>query len=153
MKFREEIIIDAPSDKVWEYVGSLDCWSLFHSKVGECRQVSSQDDGVGAVYEMEFRLGSKPNPTRCEIEEYRIGTLISVRSEMIDMDEREKPMHTAVMTFALEDRGMQTKVTETLDADFRAVPFWLKPLIWLITRLGKPVGETTLMKLKRVVEA
>lgn len=153
MIFTEEIVIDAPPDKVWEYVGSLACWSLFHAKAGEYRQVSSQDDGVGAVYEMEFRLGSKAKPTRCEIEEYRIGTLISVRSEMIDVEKPGKPTYSAVMTFVLEDRGGETKVTETLDADFSDVPFWLKPLIWLISRIGKPVGETTLVKLKRVVEA
>ncbi|MFT5301223.1 MAG: hypothetical protein ACI814_002008, partial [Mariniblastus sp.] len=76
MKFNNEIVIEANSDKVRQYVGSPKMWPLFHAKAGHCKQASSQADAVGAKYDIEFRLGSKTSATRCEIEDRRIGRLI-----------------------------------------------------------------------------
>ncbi len=150
MKLNDEILIEATSDKVWQYVGSPEMWPLFHAKAGECKQVSSQADVVGAQYDIEFRLGSKIAVTRCEIIDRRIGRLIIVKSTLPDR-QTGRPM-SACMTYELEDLGRTTKVTEDIDISGAAIPLLLKPLIWFITRFGKPSGETTLMRLKRVVE-
>ncbi len=32
MKLIDEIVIEATSDKVWQYVGSPEMWPLFHAK-------------------------------------------------------------------------------------------------------------------------
>jgi hypothetical protein len=152
MTLNDEILIEATSDKVWEYVGSPEMWPLFHAKAGECKQVSSQADVVGAQYDIEFRLGSKTAVTRCEIIDRRIGGLIIVKSTLPDANRQAGRPMSACMTYELEDLGRTTKVTEDIDISGASIPFILKPLIWFITRFGKPSGETTLMGLKRVVE-
>ena len=152
MTLNDEILIEATSDKVWEYVGSPEMWPLFHAKAGECKQVSSQADVVGAQYDIEFRLGSKTAVTRCEIIDRRIGGLIIVKSTLPDANRQTGRPMSACMTYELEDLGRTTKVTEDIDISGASIPLLLKPLIWFITRFGKPSGETTLMGLKRVVE-
>ncbi len=152
MILNDEIVIEATSDKAWEYVGSPEMWALFHAKAGKCKQVSSQADVVGALYDIEFRLGSKTSVTRCEIIDRRIGGLITVKSTLPEASHQTGQTVSACMAYELEDLGRTTRVTENIDISGASIPLILRPLIWFITRFGKPSGETTLMRLKRVVE-
>jgi hypothetical protein len=127
-------------------------WPLFHAKAGECKQASPQADIVGALYDIEFRLGSKTSVTRCEIIDRRIGRLISVTSTLPDANPKTGRPISACMTYELKDLGHITKATEDIDISGASIPLLLRPLIWLITKFGTPSGETTLMRLKRVVE-
>ena len=152
MRLKDEVVIEATSDKVWEYVGSPEMWPLFHAKAGECKQVSPQADVIGAQYEIEFRLGSKTAVTRCEIIDRRVGRLIIVKSTLPETNRQTERPISACMTYELEDFGHTTKVTEGIDISGASIPLILRPLIWFITRFGKPSGKTTLIRLKRVVE-
>ncbi len=152
MKLKDEVVIDAPSDKVWEYVGSPEMWPLFHVKTGECRQASPQPDVIGSLYDIEFRLGSKTSRTRCEIVDRRIGRLISIRSTLPEPDGQSGRSLSACITYELEDQGRTTRVKEQIEFTSMSIPMICKPLIWLISRFGKPTGETTLMRLKKMVE-
>ncbi len=152
MKFKDVVTIDGSADKVWEYVGSPEMWPLFHVKTGECRHVSGQADAIGAMYDMEFRLGSRVSLTRCEIVEYRVGRAIKVTSMLPTTDRKSGRRLSARLTYELEDLGRQTRVREEIDFDSSGIPLFFRPLVWLISRVGKPTGETTLMRLKRLVE-
>ena len=152
MKIRDEVTIDESADKIWEYVGSPETWPLFHVKAGECRHVSGQADAIGALYEMEFRLGSKASMTRCEIVECRTGRLIALRSTLPTTDRKSGRRISARLTYEMEDLGRQTRVREEIDFDSSLIPLVFRPLFWLILRFGKPRGETTLMRLKRIIE-
>ena len=148
MRFNDTIIIEASSDTVWQYVGSPDLWSLFHSKVERANQLSSSGGIVGSLYEIEFRMGSKTTPTRCEIIDIRIGRMIQLKSVADQVQES----HQAHLTYELEDMGQRTKVTERIDMVDSCIPFFFRAIIWLISRFGRRAGETTLMRLKRLVE-
>ena len=148
MQFNDTIIIEACCDVVWQYVGSPDLWSLFHVKVERAKQLDSSSGRVGSLYEIEFRMGSKTTPTRCEIVDLRIGRMIQVRS----VANRGQESYQAHLTYELEDMGHQTKVTERIDTVDSHIPLFFRAVIWLISRFGKPTGETTLMRLKRMVE-
>jgi uncharacterized protein YndB with AHSA1/START domain len=152
MKLKDEVVIDATSDKVWEYVGSPEMWPLFHVKAGECRQIRHQSDVIGSLYDIEFRLGSKTSITRCEIVDRRIGRLISIRSTLPEPDGQSGRSLSAGITYELEDQGWTTRVKEQIEFTSINIPPILRPLIWLISRFGRPTGETTLMRLKRMVE-
>ena len=152
MRLEDKVVIDAPADEVWKYVGSPEMWPLFHVKAGECRQVSPQPDVIGSLYDIEFRLGSKTALTRCEIVECRIGRLISIRSTLPEPDGQSGRSLSACITYELEDLGRTTRVTEQSEFTSPGIPFLFRPLIWLISRFGKPTGETTLMRLKMLVE-
>jgi hypothetical protein len=152
MRLKNEVVIDAPSDKVWEYVGSPEMWPLFHVKAGECRQISPQPDVIGSLYDIEFRLGSKTSVTRCEIVERHIGRLISIKSALPEPDGQSGRSLSACITYELEDQGSTTRVKEQIEFTSINIPPILRPLIWLISRFGRPTGETTLMRLKKMVE-
>jgi len=150
MRFKDKITIQARSDQVWEYVGSPEVWPLFHSKCGKCEPVGLQGGRVGALYDMEFRLGARPMPSRCEIVDLRIGRVIQLKSTVATPVKGRHPY--ALITFELDDLGQTTKVRERVEVYDHGINLFLRGLIWLISRLGKPSGETTLMKLKRAIE-
>ncbi len=152
MKFKDVVTIDGAAEKVWEHVGSPELWPLFHVKTRECRHVSGQPNAIGALYDMEFRLGSRVALTRCEVVEYRVGRAIKVTSMLPTTDRKSGRRLSARLTYELEDLGRQTRVREEIDFDSSGIPWFFRPLVWLISRVGKPTGETTLMRLKRLVE-
>ncbi len=145
-------MIEARTDEVWEYVGSPEMWPFFHVKVGECSQIGTRRDELGALYEIEFRLGSRTNMTRCEILEYRIGRLITVESTLPEGNQTTGREQFALLTYELLDLGSRTRVMERVEFSGARIPFVLRALVWLLSRFGDPAGETTLMRLKRIVE-
>ena len=54
--------------------------------------------------------------------------------------------------YELKDLGTRTKVYEQIDIDDPQINIFFRAVIWLISRLGSPAGETSLMKLKRIIE-
>jgi hypothetical protein len=152
MNLKKAILIAAPCDAVWEYVGSPEIWPLFHVKAGECERISSQADEIGSVYQIEFRLGSKTSLTRCEIVEYRIGRLITVKSSLPKSEDHRGRQRSARVTYELQDRGRETRVTERIDLSGSGMGLILQAVVWLIYQVGTPTGEATLMRLKRIVE-
>ncbi|NLX95550.1 MAG: SRPBCC family protein [Rhodopirellula sp.] len=151
MKLKDQIVIDATSDRVWRYVGSPDRWPLFHVKAGQCRRVRSPGGIIGAEYDMDFRLGSKFSATRCEILDLRVGRLIRLRSTLPARREGG-PSIAACISYELEDLGRATRVRELLDLPIDGIPLLLRPLVWFLLRFGKPKGESSLVRLKRLVE-
>jgi len=149
---KEKITICASPAAVWEYIGSPELWSLFHCKsAGDSTLVSAQADTVGARYEMMFRLGSHTSLAVCEIVERQTEHLIAVDSTKFEEGDRKKTM-TARITYTLSGHGDKTKVVEKIEFDSKLIPIYIRPVVWLISRIGKPVGQTTLQGLRRVVE-
>jgi hypothetical protein len=99
MRFTDSIVIDAPLDKIWQYLASPDVWNLFHAKAGKCEQISPQGGRIGSVYLMDFRMGSKTTSTRCEIIDLRLGKVIQVKSTIADPSQ---PPASATITYELE---------------------------------------------------
>ncbi|MBN2473007.1 MAG: SRPBCC family protein [Pirellulales bacterium] len=152
MLLKDSVLINASADRVWEYVGSPDLWPLFHAKAGNCEQLSAQGGAIGSLYEMEFSLGSKTSPTKCEIIDLRVGQTIQLKSTLPGLNPKTGQPDAAVITYELQDRGFKTKVYEQIHLDLSSVNPLLRVLAWLIHRLGKPSGETSLRKLKKIVE-
>jgi len=151
MLFTESIVIAASPDRVWKLVGTPECWSQFDDKVEGCELVGSQGGRIGSVYAVSRRMGAKTTSSRCKIVDLQPGTMIQVQEEMV-LD-ANKPVHSGVLTYALDDLGTGTKVTLRAEICFAQLNIFIRALIWFISRFGYASGETPLMKLKRIVEA
>jgi uncharacterized protein YndB with AHSA1/START domain len=149
MRLKDSIVINASPNKVWKYVGSPDRWGLFHAKVDGCELISGQGGRLGSVYTIGFRMGAKTTPTRCEIVDMQPGAMIQVRSTDVDPSQ---PGASATLTYELDDLGSRTRVRERVEFFVPGVNVVFRVIIWLISRFGRPQGETTLGKLKRMAE-
>jgi len=147
MRLNDSIIIAASADRVWEYLRSPELWNLFDDKVHGCRLTSGQDGRIGAVYDIERRLGTRVTTMRGSICELQPCRTICTREMMPDSDEP-----AAVITYRLDDLGSSTRVTALAEIRLPRMNVCFRALIWFVSRFGSPLGETALMKLKRIVE-
>jgi uncharacterized protein YndB with AHSA1/START domain len=148
MRIKESIVIEVPIDKVWPYIASPDLWSLFNVKIAKCEQISEQGGRTGSTYAIDFRMGTKTTSTHCEIIDLQVGKIIQVRSTFSDSNQHA----SGTLTYELEDLGFKTKVSERSDFVLPDINIFVQAIIWLISRFGRPEGETNLQKLKRIVE-
>jgi hypothetical protein len=149
MLFKESLVIDASSRRVWEYLGTPDCWYLFDDKVIECMLTSSQGGCLGAVYKTKRRMGQRTTWTRDEIVAIQPESLIKMRSMVVEPHEAAAG---AVVTYELFEHGSGTKVNATCDMDLSRLSIFIRAIVWFIARFGYHAAETPLQKLKRIVE-
>ena len=151
MKLRETIQIQATPDVVWAYIGSPEVWSSFHVKARNTKLVSPQGGLVGSRYEMQLSVGGETKHSIGEIIDIQTGRLIRLKSEL---EPRPGQKASAVMAYELEDLGTKTRVYERVDIDSSRINFFIRAIIWFVSQFGSPKkgGETSLMKLKRIVE-
>lgn len=149
MLFNDSILIDASPEKVWHYLGSPDLWSVFHEKARNCKQISPQGGRVGSLYSMEFRMGEETAPARCEIMDVKPGKMIKVKSTAIVANQ---PNRSAFLIYELADLGTSTKVVEQVEIIAPEISAFSSMVIRLISKFGQSAEESTLARLKRIVE-
>ena len=122
---------------------------MFHAKARDTRLVSPQGGLIGSRYEMQLSLGNKTSPSTGGIIDLQPGRSIRMKSTLEPKPGQEI---SAVIMYELKDLGTRTKVYEQIDIDDPQINIFFRAVIWLISRLGSPAGETSLMKLKRIIE-
>jgi len=86
---------------------------------------------------------------QCEIMDVRPGAMIQTLATTSDPTQ---PKTSTMLTYTLCDLGSKTEVQEHAEILEPKLNLLVRILVWLIHRIGKPQGETTLMRLKRIVE-
>jgi len=155
MIFADSIWINASPPRIWEHVACPDRWPRFYAET-KCAQISPEGGVAGSLYAMEFGTHATRTLTHCEIVDLRPGSMIAVKCTV---DEKSQPMlsgeQTMLIAYELQDEGPRTKVTERVEMTGTpdVLVNWLTTVIgWLIYRFRKLAGNTTLRRLKRVVE-
>ena len=149
MRIKASIQIDAAPDVIWGYLGVPESWDLFHVKARNTKLISPQGGRVGARYEMQMSAGRRTRLSTCEIIEFQTNSLIRLKSTLEDEFGHKG---SAVMTYELQDLGLKTEVYERVDIDDRHINIFFRIIIRWIGMFGRPTGETSLMKLKRIIE-
>ena len=149
MLHKDSVVIDATFDRVWEYIGSPDLWGLFHAKLDSCEQISGPSGQIGSTYAMVFRMGAKRLPTCCEVVDLHPAAMIQVLSTASDPN---RPPCSAMLTYSLRNIGAKTRVDERVEIIDPKINILIRAVVWFISRFGWMVGDTTLMRLKKIVE-
>ena len=141
MRIRQRTLIDRPAAQVWRHVIRPESFRRWNDKI-------SSLDAVG-----EFRVG-QPFTThyvwngrrmQCasiatDIEE---GRLLALRHSALvgpgippDLEIRQR--------ITLEPRGGRTVVTKLVAIDNDGMPWYLRALVWVVSRFGAPTGPDPL---------
>ena len=144
MRIRERTEIRRPAVEVWPYVIQPENFQKWNTKIASM-------DASGA-----FRLGQpftthylwKGKPLQCVSRATDIvdGRVLELRHSApagrgirSDLDVTER--------VTLEESRGRTTVTKVVTIRNHGIPWFLMPLIWFVTRLGKPVGPDPLKSL------
>jgi len=141
MHIRERTVINRPAAAVWPYIVTPEKFQEWNEKV------SSMEARGG------FRLGQrfvthytwKNKQIQCQSVAVRLeeGRVLELRHASpigqglnCDLEVIER--------VTLEDRGARSVVTKDVYFRNHDLPWFLVPLVWFITRFGKPVGRDRL---------
>lgn len=142
MQQRESIVVDAPVDRVWPLIGSIEGWQDWNSGISNV-ELLADEIGPGA----EFAYRYRDREVRTTIDEYEEGRLLSIAS-----NEKTYDFGESLVVEAVGDH--QTRVTFTMG--FEPTVWWAKAasvaLVPFKDRvLGRPLRKE-LARLKVVAE-
>ncbi|MDX1616415.1 MAG: SRPBCC family protein [Candidatus Promineifilaceae bacterium] len=139
--------IDAPAQKVWDFISNLDRVPEWVTLTKEMHFVSDRPPKEGTVYRELTEVAGFATET-----EWRISAFDPPHRQV---HETEETMLSAVLTMAVEPEGDGARLLHR--SNFKMMPK-VRPLGWLIERLfGQPITESelsqTVQNAKRIIEA
>lgn len=147
MKIAERSLISAPPEKVWPFIVTPELFCKWNDKI-----VSMEARGVfvkGQQFSTCYRLTGRSAQCLSVVSELQAPGLLELRHSMV-LSASGLTGASAAERITLEEKDGGTLVTKTATIERHGIPLWLLPLIWFLTRFGKPSGED---KLKKLCEA
>ncbi len=144
MHIRERTVINRPAAEVWPYIITPEVFQTWNEKV------SSMEAGG------RFQLGQrfvthymwKKKQIQCQSVAVRIeeGRLLELQHTSPMGSGLNRDLEV-IERFTLEERGAVSIVTKDVDFRHHDLPWFLVPLVWFVTRFGKPTGKDRLKEM------
>lgn len=149
MQLRESITIRARPEALWLFLEDPTLMREWNSKVIDTEPPAGPTHGLGATYRVCYRIVGQERWFLQRIAEYQPHTRLVW--ELVN-DTPEIPVEgtRAIFELAPVRRGIRLK--QTLVLPDRLIPWFVRLLIRIIMLTGKPQGERSLVRLKRLVE-
>lgn len=149
MKLRSRIIINAPPEKVWLWIGDPVQMQKWNENL-----VGLERRNKGPLTKLEkfrqtYRLSGKNQVCDVVATDCTPPSRLEMRLRQLDKN-RES---FAIISFELEPVTNGTRVIQTMDLSQGNIPWILRMVIWLLFQFGDPVRPGFLGKLKELVEA
>ena len=147
MTIRDSVDINAPVDVVWPWVQDPENMTRWNPKVQKVTAMSPPYR-LGYKYGIMYAMNNKVTEYSAEFVEYEHPFRLTIRLTTTLMDQsffvEEK--------YLLESHNNTTHLSQEVVVHDSTVNVFWNILVWLIMRIGKPVGERYLEKLKSLVE-
>ncbi len=145
---RDRAVINATAEAIWKVLCNPQNMPRWNSK---CLTLKSGQTNlmVGNQFRATFRLTGPANECTCEVMEFEPAR--SFRLRYFDMGRGIRG--EVFESFRLKSDGNRTRVWHEVDLTHAGLPWWIKPVIWLINSIGRKSGPGPVDGLKRLVEA
>lgn len=152
MHIKQQVLIDADPEKVWGLVENPENHSLWNPKVKGTNLISHGKRRVGYRYRITFSMRGRDNEMEAEIREYD-----PPRRLVTDMKNRFYTDANALErrfeeVYQLITEGDKTLLIQTITIDNAGINLFLRLVIALVLKIGKPVGKEYLVTLKEIIE-
>ena len=148
MRLRERTVIDRSAAQVWRHVIRPESFRQWNDKVSGLDAVG--EFRVGQPFTTHYLWNGKALQCASIATEIESGRVLELRHTALvgpgvppDLESRHR--------ITLEPRGhTRTVVTKLISMENDAMPWYLRGLVWFVTRFGAPAGPDPL---KRLCEA
>jgi uncharacterized protein YndB with AHSA1/START domain len=144
MHIRERTVINRPAAEVWRCIITPEAFQTWNEKVSSMEARGRFQIGQRFVTHCTW----KTKQIQCQSVAVRIeeGRLLELRhwSPVGKGMNRELEVTERV---TLEDRGSRSIVTKDVYIRNHDLPWFLVPLVWYVTRFGRPVGRNRLKEM------
>ena len=147
MKVKEKISIGASPEQVWKFIEDPNNLSIWNPKV---KMVTAFDSTrhVGYSFGIMYEMSGRAMEYRAEITTFEYASHL-----VFTFSGGSLPMPNSVTEeFIITPLETGSLLQRNVDFGRANMPWWAKILFWLIFTFGKPVGDTYLMDVKRIIE-
>lgn len=144
MHIRERTVINRPAAEVWPYIITPEVFQRWNEKVSSMEARGRFQLGQRFVTHYTW----KNKQIQCQSVALRIeeGRLLELRHSSPIGKGLNHDLEV-VEWVTLEDGGVRSVVTKDVYFRHHDLPWFLVPLVWFVTRFGKPVGKNRLKEM------
>ena len=147
MRIRQRTVIDRPVAQVWRHVIRAESFRRWNDKVSGLDAVG--EFRVGQPFTTHYLWHGKALQCASIATEVQAERVLEVR-HTAPVGPGVPPNLEIRQRVTLEPRGARTVVTKLVVIENAEMPYYLRLLVWLVTRFGAPAGSDPL---KRLCEA
>ena len=151
MKLVNSIFINRPPEAVWACLENPEYMLLWNPNVKHVSPSCFADPGSGYRYAITYQMGENAIASEFQAEFVRFepwsklvirhtGGLSAPQDRVIEE------------TYELQERGAGTFLTQTICVENSGINVFLRLLIWVIQKWGKPAGKPYLGTLRDIIE-
>ena len=149
MILKDTVQIKSPPDTVWMFIEDPERMKSWNPKIQCISSISWGERAIGYRYRVTYVMKGKTSDFLAEIVEYRKPEKLVIR-----LTEGNLPRGSYVNEiYQLSATIEGTLLEQRVEIHNSGINIFLRLLIALISRFGKPTGEKYLEKLKELVEA
>ncbi len=148
MILKDSVRINAPPERVWQYLEDPERMKLWNPKIKAVVSVSWGQRCKGFRYRLTYVLGGKESEISAEIEEYQPPTKLVIRHT----GGRLPPGGYAQEIYELSRENGGTALTQTIQVHNSGINILFRLFIAFVHRFGKPTRKKYLTVLKELVE-
>lgn len=144
MRIRERTEIDRPAAHVWRFVITPELFLQWNDKVVEMEARGAFQPGQR--FHTRYQMSGKQLQCWSAVTAIEEGRLLELQHGNCS----GKGVHgdiKVIERITLEEKHGRTTVTKDVHMMNHGIPWFVVPLIWFITRFGKPVGKNRLKEL------
>ena len=141
-------MLNARPENVWMFVADPEMMMAWNPKVVNVTKLNSGEVQTGDSYKITYRMGSKDTTMQATVIQADKPQHLHIRMVNQMPDDKQACVDEF---YHLTAKGKQTLLEQRIDADLK-INFFLRLLISLIMKFGKPTGERYLQTLKKLVE-
>jgi uncharacterized protein YndB with AHSA1/START domain len=144
MRILQQSIISRPSAAVWPYIVIPEQFAKWNDKVASIE--ARERFRAGQQFTTHYLWKGTELQCLSVVAKLEEGRLLEIRHTRC-IGPASHPDMKVTERVELEDQGDRSIVTKTVIVSNSAIPFLLRPLVWFISRFGKPTGEDKLKML------
>ena len=146
MRIIEKERLNYPAAFIWPFVVNPENFIKWNDKI--TRIEAGGEFKLGQQFATGYRLSSNESQCLTEVTALEENRLLELRhSNCVSSKPGQPDGMEALERITLEEREGSTLVTKTVTVRNHRIPLLLLPLIWFVTRFGKPAGPSRLEQL------
>ena len=141
MRIRQRTVIDRPAAQVWRHVIRPESFRRWNEKISALDAVG--EFRVGQPFTTHYLWRGKPLQCASIATDIQAGRVLELR-HTAPVGPGVPPNLEIRQRISLHPRGARTVVTRFVSIDNDGMPWFLRPLVWFVTRFGAPTGPDPL---------
>ena len=145
---KERTIIRASLEQVWNFIEDPNNLPKWNPKVQGITSFSGSGKEIGANFGILYVMNTKADDLRGEILVREALSRLTFRYSGGQMPQGDYVDEGFILTQVDDTIGL----VRTIDIHLKEIPWWVKIIMWIIFKTGKPVGKPYIETLKDLIE-